>query len=321
MITIETKRLVLRPWRFSDFEPFAQLNADSRVMEYFPSTLSRAESDRMTHRMLANDKDWGLWAVSIPGIADFIGFIGLNEVTFTAPFTPAIEVGWRIAYEYWGNGYATEGALASLKYGFEALQLNEIVSFTTERNRRSRAVMERIGMHHDLHGDFDHPRISEESPIRRHVLYRLSAEEWNKPIFKIIGYGSREYHQAVSLREEILRKPLNLCFTLEELESEKEHIHIAALLHRELCGTSVLVPEGPACKMQRVAVRADLQNQGIGCKLVEFCEQYAREHGFSSIYCHARGTAIPFYLKNHYVLEGEPFMEDGIPHHQMRKKL
>ena len=180
MITIKTPRLELRPWRQEDFEPFAQLNADPRVMEHFPWTWSREESDLMANRLLSTEKDWGLWAVSVPGIADFIGYIGLNQVTFTSHFTPAVEVGWRLAYDYWGKGYATEGALASLQYGFEVLGLNEIVSFTIMQNKRSRAVMERIGMHYDPNGDFDHPRVPEGNKARRHMLYRIKADEWKR---------------------------------------------------------------------------------------------------------------------------------------------
>jgi 3-dehydroquinate dehydratase / shikimate dehydrogenase len=180
MITLKTPRLILRPWREEDFEPFAQLNADPRVMEHFPALLSKEESDQMVERIQANEKDWGLWAVSVPGVSPFIGFIGLNQVTFTAPFTPAVEIGWRLAFKYWSKGYATEGAKACLKYGFEVLHLPEIVSFTTVQNKRSRAVMERIGMHYDAHGDFDHPRVPEGNKARRHVLYRIQADEWKK---------------------------------------------------------------------------------------------------------------------------------------------
>lgn len=178
MITIRTPRLVLRPWCESDFAPFAALNADPRVMEWFPALQTREESDKMAARCLHCEKEWGLWAVSEIGGADFIGFIGLNEVTFIEHFTPAVEIGWRLAHAYWGKGYATEGARASLQYGFEVLQLPEIVSFTAVQNQRSRAVMERIGMHYDLEGDFNHPRVPAGNKVRRHVLYRLTKEEW-----------------------------------------------------------------------------------------------------------------------------------------------
>lgn len=179
-ITLKTERLILRPWKPEDLEPFAQLNADPRVMEYFPALLTRKESDERVHswQKKFETMGWGPWAVSVPGVADFIGFIGLSDVHFTAHFTPAVEVGWRLAYDYWGKGYASEGALASLHYGFETLGLKEIVSFTPMQNQRSSRVMERIGMHRDPQDDFDHPKIPEGNRLRRHVLYRLSAEQW-----------------------------------------------------------------------------------------------------------------------------------------------
>lgn len=175
---IKTKRLILRPWREEDLEPFANLNADARVMEHFPSILTREESDQMAMRIKAKieEQGWGLWAVSVPGISEFIGFIGLNAATFEAPFTPAVEVGWRLAFDYWGQGYATEGAKACLIFGFETLNLKEIVSFTAVENMRSRAVMERIGMHHDPKDDFDHPKLAEGHRLRRHVLYKILKE-------------------------------------------------------------------------------------------------------------------------------------------------
>lgn len=177
---IKTERLVLRQWCEDDLEPFAKLNADPRVMEYFPSILSHQESDDLAKRLSAKLKEqgWGLWAVSVPGLSDFIGFIGLSEPSFSAHFTPAVEVGWRLAYDFWGQGYATEGALEALKYGFETLNLNQIVSFTAVANQRSRHVMEKIGMHHDLKDDFDHPKLPEGHLLKKHVLYRMNHNEW-----------------------------------------------------------------------------------------------------------------------------------------------
>lgn len=175
---ITTERLILRPWDEDDFEPFAQLNADPRVMEYFPSTLSREESDQMAKRMQAKieERGWGWWAVSITRTGEFIGFIGLNNVdkpTFTTDSTPAVEVGWRLAHDYWGKGYATEGALACLKYGFGTLKLPEIVAFTAIQNLRSRAVMKKIGMTYNPEDDFDHSKLPEGHKLRRLVLYRI----------------------------------------------------------------------------------------------------------------------------------------------------
>lgn len=181
---IQTRRLILRPWRQEDFKPFASMNSDPKVMEYFPSLLTQKESDQMAARLQANieEQGWGLWAISVPKVAEFIGFIGLAKANFDAHFTPAVEVGWRLSFNYWGYGYATEGALASLKYGFEILGLQEIVSFTSIQNQRSIAVMTRIGMHHDPKDDFDHPKLPKEHKLSRHILYRIKLSEWQKNV-------------------------------------------------------------------------------------------------------------------------------------------
>jgi RimJ/RimL family protein N-acetyltransferase len=173
---LRTERLLLRPWTDADRKPFARLNADRRVMAYFPSTLSRAESHALADAIQAHIEEhgWGLWAVDIPGIASFAGFIGLSRPRFEAPFTPCTEIGWRLGSEFWGHGYATEGAHAVLGFGFDTLRLGEIVSFTTESNWPSRRVMERIGMTRDPGDDFDHPRLPIGHRLRRHVLYRKS---------------------------------------------------------------------------------------------------------------------------------------------------
>lgn len=184
---IRTKRLVLRAWREEDLESFAQLNADPRVMKYFPGALTRKESDQLAKRMTdaQRQQGWGFWAVSIPGQSDFIGCIGLAHVSFDAPFTPAVEVGWRLNSAFWNQGYATEGAQAALQYGFEKLHLDEIVAFTVTNNTPSRRVMEKIGMVHDVHGDFDHPKLPEGHVLRPHVLYRIKTghftEVWESP--------------------------------------------------------------------------------------------------------------------------------------------
>lgn len=142
----------------------------------------------------------------------------------------------------------------------------------------------------------------------------------DKLTFKIITYGSNEYKKSVALRDELMQKSHGSSFASEELEL-KDYIHIAGFLGRELCSTAILVPEGDELKMQRVATKSHLQNKGIGSALLLFCEEYAQKHGYNSIYCYAKGNAIPFYLKNQYVLEGKPFDDYGIPHHKMRKIL
>jgi ribosomal-protein-alanine N-acetyltransferase len=172
--TIKTPRLLLRPWRDDDLAPFAALNADPRVMAFFPKRLDRAESDARAAWIRDHfaRHGFGLWAVEVLDVAGFIGFVGLAMATFEAHFTPCVEIGWRLAHAHWGFGYATEGARAALDFGFQRLALEQIVSFTAEPNRRSRAVMERIGMTRCEDDDFDHPALPEGHPLRRHVLYR-----------------------------------------------------------------------------------------------------------------------------------------------------
>jgi RimJ/RimL family protein N-acetyltransferase len=176
---LRTDRLYLRRWRAGDREPFAKLNRDPQVMEFFPGLLSRQESDERVDRIEAHfhEHGFGLWAVEIPGVTPFAGFVGLSIPRFEAPFTPCIEVGWRLDAAYWNRGYATEGARAALDFGFCRLQLPEIVSFTVPLNVRSRRVMEKLGMTHSASDDFDHPMLAEGHPLRRHVLYRLRRPE------------------------------------------------------------------------------------------------------------------------------------------------
>ena len=168
-----TARLLLRGWRAEDRGPFAAMNADPVVREHFPSLLSRNESDRYADRIEAEffERRFGLWAVEIPGVAPFAGFTGLSVPGFEASFTPCVEVGWRLAREHWGRGYAIEAARAAIEFGFTQAGLNEIVSFTVPANTRSVRVMQKLGM--KFSGEFDHPGIAEGHPLRRHVLYRL----------------------------------------------------------------------------------------------------------------------------------------------------
>lgn len=172
---LETERLRLRGWQPSDREPFAQINADPRVMEFFPKQLSRGESDALVVRIKDHlrAKKFGLYAAELRGESRFIGYVGLHTPAFEAQFTPCVEIGWRLASDVWGRGLATEGALAVVRHAFEDLGLYEIVSFTVPENRRSIRVMEKIGMTRDAADDFEHPNLPLGHRFRHHVLYRL----------------------------------------------------------------------------------------------------------------------------------------------------
>jgi ribosomal-protein-alanine N-acetyltransferase len=172
---LRTDRLLLRRWSDADREPFAMMNADPRVMEHYPHALSRDESDDFVDRIEAHfeERGFGLWAVEIVGVAPLVGFVGLQVPRFDAHFTPCVEVGWRLAHEHWGHGYASEAARAALASGFHDHDLDEIVAMTVPANTRSMAVMQRIGMTRNPADDFDHPRLPEGHRLRRHVLYRI----------------------------------------------------------------------------------------------------------------------------------------------------
>jgi RimJ/RimL family protein N-acetyltransferase len=175
---LQTDRLLLRRWRDSDRLPFQQMNADPRVMEFFPALLSPAESDALVDRAQAQFErhGFGPFAVELIENQSFVGFIGLSIPNFDAPFMPAVEIGWRLAFDSWGRGLATEGARSVIRYAFEDLGLDNLVSFTVPENLRSRRVMEKLGMTRDPADDFDHPRLHDGHPMRRHVLYRLTSK-------------------------------------------------------------------------------------------------------------------------------------------------
>lgn len=179
---LRTGRLILRRWKKEDLEPFAVMNADPKVMEFFPEPLDPRSSDALVSRIEAGRaaRGFGLWALEVAASGEFIGFTGLSVPGFEAAFTPAVEVGWRLARRAWGQGYATEAATAALDAAFGPLGLAEVVSFTSVANLRSQAVMRRLGMTHDPSCDFEHPSLPSGHRLARHVLYRITAERWDR---------------------------------------------------------------------------------------------------------------------------------------------
>ncbi|WP_201555869.1 GNAT family N-acetyltransferase [Psychrobacter sp. 72-O-c] len=183
--TLETESLYLRQWQPSDFAIFADMNADPEVMRYFPKLLSATVSDIIANKcqQLIKDKGWGFWAVSLKDGSEksdaFIGFVGLNETHADLHFAPCVEIAWRLRKEFWGQGYATEAANASLKFAFEELALDEVVSFTAVINKRSQSVMERLGMT-NTQDNFYHPALKPDHVLAEHVLYKINQQEWRK---------------------------------------------------------------------------------------------------------------------------------------------
>ena len=178
-VYLETDRLIMRAWSKEDLLPFARLNANPKVMEHFPQSLSLEETQNMMasieNRFVKNG--FSFFATELKATQQFIGFIGLNIPGYTTPFSPCVEIGWRLDEEFWNMGYATEGAKACLKWGFETLDLKEIVSFTATSNKTSERIMQKIGMTRDMAGDFAHPSLAPDHPLSQHVLYRITSLE------------------------------------------------------------------------------------------------------------------------------------------------
>lgn len=177
---IETERLLLRTWLPKDIEPYYLINQDPKVIEYLLGPLSQEKVETFITRANTQQKERGftLWAVELKESQHLIGFIGLNYTDWESKFTPAVEIGWRLGSQYWNKGYATEGAKAALKYGFEKMGLNEIISFTVPENVRSIQIMKKIGLKRDVHSDFSHPKLSLDHKLSKHILYRITKEEY-----------------------------------------------------------------------------------------------------------------------------------------------
>ena len=183
IVQLESARLILRQWRDSDLPAFADMCADPRVMRYFPETLSRLESAAVIGRVRGHfaELGYGLWALERKDSGQFIGFTGLGQVGFDAPFAPATEIGWRLAYEHWGLGFASEAAWTCVNCAFGRLDMDEVVAFTAAANLGSEKVMQSIGMLRDVDGDFDHPKLPGHE-LQRHMLYRITREQWQRTL-------------------------------------------------------------------------------------------------------------------------------------------
>jgi RimJ/RimL family protein N-acetyltransferase len=181
---LKTDRLLLRQWTEGDFLPFTEMCSDKDVMEFFPKLQTQKESYEMAKKIqsLIKDRGWGFWALEIPEQHKFIGFVGLHTPKDSMPFSPCVEVGWRLSNRHWGKGYATEAAKAALEYAFNKLNLNEVVSFTTLANVRSMAVMQKIGMSNSGQ-NFMHPDIEASHSQCEHVLYKINRSEWQQNAF------------------------------------------------------------------------------------------------------------------------------------------
>ena len=180
---LETERLRLRQWRESDWSMFAEMNANPEVMAYFPKRIQAGESWHLAEKcqQLIARQGWGLWAVAFKESEQFIGFVGLHTPGVDLPFSPCLEIAWRLHRPFWGKGYASEAANEALAFAFESLLVNEVLSFTSCSNQPSRRVMERLGMV-NTHHNFTHPGLTPNHPLAEHVLYAISRDRWRKQL-------------------------------------------------------------------------------------------------------------------------------------------
>jgi len=179
---LRTRRLLLRQWKDSDYAAWAVMNADAEVRKYFPKVLNREDADGEATRIRAGiaQRGWGMWAIEVPGVHPFVGFVGLSVPAIDVAWMPAVEVGLRLARDAWGQGYATEAAAAALHFAFNELALNEVVAMSVVPNTPSHRVMDRLGMVRDPAADFDHPRVPQDWALKRHILHRITAEQFAK---------------------------------------------------------------------------------------------------------------------------------------------
>lgn len=179
-VEIRTPRLLLRQWKDSDLDAWCAMNADAEVRKFFPSVHTRADAEGEAGRIRAGiaQRGWGMWALEVPGVEAFVGFVGLNAPGFPAPWQPAVEIGWRLKRDAWGHGYATEAAAASLQFAFQQLELPQVIALSVRTNTPSHNVMTRVGMTPWPGMEFDHPRVPADWPLKEHIVHRITRDDW-----------------------------------------------------------------------------------------------------------------------------------------------
>lgn len=299
---LDTPRLVLRQWREADRGSFAAINADPAVMEFFPSLQDRAASDAMIDgwRAQIDAQGWGNWAVERRDSGELAGFVGLTRPRRALPFTPCVEVGWRLGRAHWGRGFATEAARTALAYGFENAGLAEIVSFTALVNRRSVAVMEKIGMA-NARADFDHPALPEGHVLRRHCLYRLRSEDWRRDPVALVAFDPAMAAALVPMWRESFEAALGIHDPHPLVEQQAYLLeHVApfnsirvAVRGGEIVGFIAASPRGIA----QLYVRRGYQRLGLGTRMLRWAQE--RSDGWLQLHTFARNAAARAFYERH----------------------
>lgn len=325
MKILETNRLILRTFDKSDLNAMAAINSDPKVCEFLPTLGTRASTEAVINRILQHQHDRGfsLYAVELKSTQEMIGWIGLMTPSFEAHFTPAIEIGWRIASAHWQQGYATEGAMAVLHFAFNELKLDEVVSFTAVNNRASRCVMEKIGLHHNPKDDFDHPKLLAHR-LARHVLYRLTRTEYldNQAL------SSATVQQVTddtalqichSIRNQVFVEGQNVPIheEVDELDACSEHYLL--FLKQIPVGTARIRYLEDFAKIERVAILEAYQGRKLGHVLMKYIlANIQHNHRVKKAKLSAQTYAIPFYEKLGFVICSDEYLDAGILHKDMQ---
>jgi RimJ/RimL family protein N-acetyltransferase/predicted GNAT family N-acyltransferase len=316
---IETPRLILRQWQEKDREPFAALNADPDVMRYFPSLLIREESDAFIDKSMTKirERRFGFFAVEEKASGRLIGLIGLDIPSDDFPCSPCMEIGWRLAKEFWGRGYATEGAHACLEYAFAKLGRNEIVAFTSTLNQPSIRVMQRLGMASDPSENFLNPRVEDGHPLQEHVLYRLKKEDF---INVRLVASEQEMAACFSIRHAVFILGQNVPVALEVDGLDPECRQYLLEYGGLPIGTArVRFVEGTTVKIERVAVDTKHQGKGFGKQLMDFILRDLKQNtSAQKAILGAQLEVISFYESLGFKAYGDVFLDAGIKHKMMK---
>lgn len=324
MKILETKRLILRSLQMTDLDSMAAIDADPKVCEFLPALGTRDNTAANIQRIISHEqqKGYSLYAVELKTTHEMIGWIGLLTPSFEAHFTPAVEIGWRLASQHWNQGYATEGAKAVLDYALTTLGLEEIVSFTVKNNLASRRVMEKIGLHRAPKDDFNHPRLPGHK-LEKHVLYRLTRSE----------YLSRQ-HDTILVKKISEAKDIQTCLTIryqvfvegqnvpaheevDGLDSCSEHYLL--FINQLPVGTARVRYTDDFAKIERVAILDAHQGQGLGHVLMNFIiKDVQRNQRVKKAKLGAQTYAISFYEKLGFVICSNEYLDAGIPHKDMQ---
>lgn len=321
MKTFETRRLLLRSFQMTDLDAMAAIDADPKVCTFLPTIGTRKKTAENIQKIVEHEqqKGFSLYAVELKQTSEMIGWIGLMTPWFEAHFTPAIEIGWRLAASHWNQGYASEGAMFILDYAFCSLSLEELVSFTAENNLASRRVMEKIGLHHKASDDFNHPKIVGH-PLEKHVLYRLKRRDYLTHTAEVKKVSAAHDIQACfAIRHQVFIIGQDVSMNEERDGQDAHSDHYLLLVNQHPLGTTRVRYLDDVAKIERVAILAAYQKQGLGQVLMRFIIEELRQNPrLLKIKLGAQSHAISFYEKLGFIICSDEYLDAGIPHKDMQ---